>query len=68
MGRSGEGLANRCILSNLNISFTHLLVPKGAGKKAGEDLLARACGDNTRGNGSKLREGRFRLAIRSSSL
>ncbi|KFQ76770.1 hypothetical protein N337_09100, partial [Phoenicopterus ruber ruber] len=34
---------------------------KGAYKKAGEGLLTRACGDRTRGNGFKLKEGRFRL-------
>ncbi|KAK4817902.1 LOW QUALITY PROTEIN: hypothetical protein QYF61_002385 [Mycteria americana] len=37
---------------------------KGAYKKAGEGLFTRACSDRTRGNGFKLKEGRFRLAIR----
>jgi len=32
---------------------------KGACKKAGEGLFARACSDRTRGNGFKLKEGRF---------
>ncbi|KAK4826983.1 hypothetical protein QYF61_013083 [Mycteria americana] len=37
---------------------------KGAYKKAGEGLFTRACSDRTRGNGFKLKEGRFRLDIR----
>ena len=32
-------------------TLEHLPVPKGAGKKAGEGLWARAGGDGTRGNG-----------------
>jgi len=34
---------------------------KGAYKKAGEGLFSRACSDTTRGNGFKLKDGRFRL-------
>ncbi|GAB0182339.1 hypothetical protein GRJ2_000699200 [Grus japonensis] len=37
---------------------------KGAYKKAGEGLFIRAWSDKTRGNGLKLKEGRFRLDIR----
>ncbi|KAK4817243.1 hypothetical protein QYF61_005265 [Mycteria americana] len=37
---------------------------KGAYKKAGEGLFTRACSDRTRGNGFKLKEGRFTLDIR----
>jgi len=37
---------------------------KGVCKKAGEGLFSRACDDRTRGNGFKLKEGRFRLDIR----
>ncbi|GAB0175795.1 hypothetical protein GRJ2_000044700 [Grus japonensis] len=41
-----------------------LPVPEGAYKKAGEGLFARICSDRTRGNGLKLKEGRFRLDVR----
>ena len=37
---------------------------KGAYKKATEGLFTRACSDRTRGNGFKLKEGRFRLDVR----
>jgi len=37
---------------------------KEAYKKAREGLLTRACSDGTRGDGFKLKEGRFRLDIR----
>ncbi|KFW73345.1 hypothetical protein AS28_09042, partial [Pygoscelis adeliae] len=37
---------------------------KGAHKKVGSRLFSRACCDRTRGNGFKLKGGRFRLAIR----
>ena len=37
---------------------------KGAYKKAGEGLFTKACSDRTRGNGFKLKEGRFRLDVR----
>ena len=37
---------------------------KRACKKAGEGLFTRSCSDTTRGNGFKVRKGRFRLDIR----
>ncbi|GAB0186146.1 hypothetical protein GRJ2_001079900 [Grus japonensis] len=41
-----------------------LPVPKGAYRKAGEGLFMKECSDRTRGNGFKLKEGRFRLDVR----
>jgi len=32
--------------------------------KEGDRLFSRACGDKTKGNGFKLKEGRFQLDIR----
>jgi len=43
------------------VAFQYL---EGAYKKAGVGHFTRACSDRTRGNGFKLKEGRFRLDIR----
>jgi len=54
-------LEKRRLQGHLIAAFQYL---KGAYKKAGEGLFTRVCGDRTRGNGFKLKEGRFRLEIR----
>jgi len=40
------------------------LYKQGAYRKGGEGLFTRVCSDRTKGNGCKLKEGRFRLDIR----
>ena len=52
---------NRRLREDLTATFQYL---KGAYKRAGEGLFTRACSDRTRGNGFKLKEGRFRLDTR----
>ena len=54
-------LEKRRLWGNLIAAFQY---PKGAYKKAGEGLFTRACSDRPRGNGFKLKEGRFRLDTR----
>jgi len=49
----------------LCLSFQYL---KGAHKKDGDRLFSRACCGRTRGNGFKLKEGRFRLDIKKKFL
>ncbi|KFQ61934.1 hypothetical protein N334_05732, partial [Pelecanus crispus] len=54
-------LEKRKLWGNLIVAFQWL---KGTYEKDGDKLFCRACSDRTRGNGFKLKEGRFRLDIR----
>ena len=50
-------LEERQLQGDLIAAFQYL---KGAYRKGGEGLFTRVCSDRTRGNGCKLKEGRFR--------
>ena len=54
-------LEKRRLHGDLRAAFQYL---NGACKKDGEGLFTRACSDRTRGNGLKLKEGRFQLDVR----
>jgi len=54
-------LEKKRLWGELLAAFQYL---KAAYRKDGEGLFTRVCSDRTRGNGSKLKEGRSRLGIR----
>ncbi|KFV53866.1 hypothetical protein N328_11072, partial [Gavia stellata] len=54
-------LKKRRLWGDLVAAFQYL---KGVYEKAGEGLFTRACSNRTRGNGFKLKEGRFKSDIR----
>ncbi|GAB0178122.1 hypothetical protein GRJ2_000277500 [Grus japonensis] len=54
-------LEKRRLQGHLIAAFQYL---KRVYRKAGEGLVTRAWSDRTRGNGFKLKEGRFRLGIK----
>jgi len=54
-------LEKRRLWEDFIVAFQYL---KGDYKKAGEGPFTRSCSDRTRGNGFRLKEGRFRFGIR----
>ena len=56
-------LEKRRLQGDLRAAFQYL---KRGYKEEGDRLFSRICGDETRGSGFELKEGRFRLDIRKN--
>ena len=50
-------LGKRRLWGDLRVAFQYL---RGGSKEEGNRFFSRVCSDNMRGNGFKLKEGRFR--------
>jgi len=57
-------LEKKRVQGDLRAAFQYL---KRSYRKEEDKLLSRVCSDRTRGNGFKLKEGKFRLDIRQKS-
>ena len=57
-------MEKRRLQGNLRAAFWSVM---GSCRKEGSRLFSRVCSDRTRGNGFKLKEGRYRLDIRKKS-